>query len=115
MLGGPTFEVFTGPDHHYPPEMYPPLGWAEVPSKGLTAFRKKQKDDAETAELEALLKKEEAEKAAAQEADVAAQPPASVTVAPEPAGAPVSDVTPAMAPAVESEASKKSSGKKKLV
>lgn len=116
-LGGPTFEVFTGPEHHYPPDMYPPGGWAEVPSAGLTAFRKKQKEDAEFAEA---LKVEEAEKAAVAakaEADLAAQAASVITDAlklpsvtesilpPEPAGA----------PAVESDATKKSSGKKKLV
>lgn len=35
--GGPTIETWV--EAGYPPQNYPPDGWAETPSPGLTAFR----------------------------------------------------------------------------
>jgi hypothetical protein len=135
-LGGPTLERFM--EAGYPADRYPPLGWAEVPSAGLTAYRKQVADDAARAEAEAVEKQAADDKEAlakalelqmAQQSLVAEQAPVTVseTVAVSDslqvttntgsAGAPV-EVTPApTAPVVEEkvDASKKGPGKKKLI
>lgn len=74
-LGGPSFELWM--ERGFPAEGYPPSGWAEVPSAGLTAYRK-QVEEAKAEEqrkgYEELKAKEEAAKAAkAQEDAVAAE------------------------------------------
>lgn len=132
-LGGPTLEEFM--KRGYPADRYPPAGWAEVPSAGLTAYRKELEEKAaaeakakEEAELAAMIAAEEEAKAkAAAEAaasviqDAAALPSVTSQILPptpiEPAGAPVAEVPPPpAAPAVEEkkEEGKKGSGKSKL-
>lgn len=119
-LGGPTIEKWQ--DAGYPPDFYPPQGWAEVPSEGLTAYRQKQADEALAAEIAAI----EAAKAPPMPTAVVnvegaarlefADEPAPVdtaVVTMEPAGAPVEALPP---PVVEEkvEAPKKGPSKKKL-
>ncbi len=133
-LGGPTLEEFIKAG--YSAETYPPLGWAEVPSAGLTAFRKEQDDKKaleeaekltaeikakEEAELRYLLEEEAKAKAAAEAAakiETAELPVISdaLTTSVEPAGAPITEVAPPAAPAVSEEKTeaKKGSGKSKL-
>ena len=130
-LGGPTLEAFI--QAGYTADRYPPAGYAEVPSAGLTAHRKKLelareeeargKAMAEAAEISARKAREEAEFAAMLAAEEAAKAEAAKklevveTVAPvdtltvTPAPAPVE--APAEAPTEEvKEHGKK--GKKKL-
>lgn len=136
-LGGPTLEEFM--KRGYPADRYPPAGWAEVPSAGLTAYRKELEEKAaaeakakEEAELAAMIAAEEeakakaaaeelAAKAASVVQDAAALPSVTSQILPptpiEPAGAPVAEVpSPPAAPAVEEkqETGKKGSGKGKL-
>lgn len=127
-LAGPTFEEFT--KRGYPADKYPPEGWAEVSSAGLTAYRKEMADKAvadvrakEGAEIAAMIAAEEearlaieaeaiAAKAAAVIQEAAALASVTSQILPptpiEPAGAPIADVP---APIEEKIESKKGPGK----
>lgn len=118
-LGGPTLEEFM--KRGYSPENYPPGGWAEVPSAGLTAYRKSLADAAaaeakakEEAELAAMIAAEEK----AKKLEVSDTPVVSdvLTATTEPAGAPAEVLPPPSAPAVEEkhDSGKKGPGKSKL-
>lgn len=90
--GGPTFEEWT--QAGYSPDKYPPAGYAEIPSVGLTAYRTKQE------KIKQELEEAEAAKAAAQLPELPVAPPAPPVEEPS---APAPIPTPDPAPAVEPE------------
>ncbi len=126
-LGGPTLEEFI--KRGYTADRYPPAGWAEVPSAGLTAYRKELAEKAaaevkakEEAELAAMIaaeeeaKKQLAAEEAAKKLEVSEPVAVSESLTVEQAGALVANVVPPAAPAVEEkkDEGKKGSGKSKL-